>query len=294
MSRMEADEAAARFRSQGCNVSEPKPFQRSDISLRRLETLAESWVRLTQPLPNNPVTATGTPAAAPNVDTSVNSQTPSGESGPATTANTAHPIHNPNLLPPLIPNSTPSPPLMPNPSMTSNPTLTAPATNAYYSNPYTHPAFMANAHLMHAYPPYFVNPYAHALHARAPMAHMPSHTPAQPTQPQPQLAPHHHCPTPPSPPEPEFRSPTEWAFSQDDVTFAKQLLQQGSRPLTELEKAPDPSVLVFLAPPGTCKGIFTDSKMLSGGHNVEFDPLTGSLHMKPKTTPTLRLPSSSI
>ena len=273
LSRRDATVAAVRFHNEGRTVAKIRPFQRNDIPLSRLETLVEAWVRLSQPVPNSPDNffpgSTTQHTAAPTV--SATATTP-GECIPPQNVPHMQPhSSNPSNLPPLLPNAHPHSTLHPLHVHARTHAFQHPPTYSHAMPPYSnHVAYPPAQHVGRQYPT-----------PCAPAVSMPF--------PQHQLHTHHHPPTLPPPPTPEFRSPTEWAFSQNDVTFAKQLMQQGSSPLRELEKAPDPATLVYLAPPGTCKGIFTDNSILSGGHSVEFDPTTGSLRMKPKATATLPL-----
>ena len=290
LSRREATVAAVRFHNEGHTVAKIKPFQRSDIPLSRLESLVEAWVRLSQPVPNSPDnffpgTHESQNAATPSAP---NTSTPTGECPPTQTiSHTPPPSHNPQNLPPLLPN--------PHSNLHShNPLLHNPNQSVSYDPRQccAHaPMFQHATANTHVTPNYASQmPYTTAQHVGSQQTHTtPYAQTAFITAPQHQQHTHYHPPTLPTPSTPEFRSPTEWAFSQNDVTFAKQLMQQGSSPLREMEKAPDPATLVYLAPPGTCKGIFTDNKILSGGHSVEFDPATGSLRMKPKATATLPL-----
>ena len=83
-------------------------------------------------------------------------------------------------------------------------------------------------------------------------------------------------------------SAKEWSFSQEDILVRKCLLDKRFAPISIVEKTPDPNRLPYIAAPGTAKGIIISSND-TGIHNMVIDPATGTISIKPRHLPTLRL-----
>ena len=83
-------------------------------------------------------------------------------------------------------------------------------------------------------------------------------------------------------------SADEWSFSQEDILVRKCLLNKKLETISIAQRTPDPNRLQYLAAPGSTKGIIIsgpDSTL----QNMVIDPVTGSISLKPKHLPTLKL-----
>ena len=83
-------------------------------------------------------------------------------------------------------------------------------------------------------------------------------------------------------------SAEEWSFSQEDILVKKCLLSPRFRPITISEKTPDPNKLPYIAAPGSSKGLVISGSD-AGLQNMMIDPTTGTISIKPRHLPTLRL-----
>ena len=101
------------------------------------------------------------------------------------------------------------------------------------------------------------------------------------------------------PPQPSPRNPVstpratlfsadEWSFSQEDILVRKCLLDPRFAPISIVTKTPDPNRLPYIAAPGSTKGLVVSGSD-SGLQNMVIDPHTGTISIKPKHLPTLRL-----
>ena len=105
-------------------------------------------------------------------------------------------------------------------------------------------------------------------------------------------------PTPTSHPVPPVSTPTnqrvslisadEWSFSQEDILVKKCLLSPRFAPISIKDGTPDPNKLPYIAAPGSSKGLIL-SGADSGLQNMLIDPNTGTISLKPRHLPTLRL-----
>ena len=98
-----------------------------------------------------------------------------------------------------------------------------------------------------------------------------------------------HSPPPtPTPPRETLLAADEWSFSQEDILVRKCLLNPKFAAISVMDKTPDPNRLPYIAAPGSTKGIIISSSD-SGLQNMVIDPTTGTISIKPRHLPTLRL-----
>ena len=81
-------------------------------------------------------------------------------------------------------------------------------------------------------------------------------------------------------------SPHQWDYSACDVTVRKHLLQVGLSPIQQVQADPIPSILIYLAAPGSARGIVISDP---SGASQEISFVDGRMTLKPKQLPTIRL-----
>ena len=122
-----------------------------------------------------------------------------------------------------------------------------------------------------------------------PQSATPSSVPTASLVQHPQVSsPQAHNASPSSPASSSLLSVDEWTFSQEDVLVRKQLLSANLRAISIVEKTPDANRLPYIAAPGSAKGIVI-ANPTPGLQQMMIDPTTGTITLKPRHLPTLRL-----